>query len=58
MTKYVSRAGLQIAEELALFVETRALPDTGISVEHLWAGLADTVGPLRTAKPRVAGQTR
>jgi malate synthase len=41
MTKYVSRAGLQIAEEMALFVETRALPDTGISVEHLWSGLAD-----------------
>ncbi len=41
MTKYVSRAGLQIAEELALFIETRALPDTGISVGHLWQGLAD-----------------
>ncbi len=41
MTNYVSRAGLHIAEELALFIETRALPDTGISVEHLWQGLAD-----------------
>jgi malate synthase len=41
MTNYVSRAGLHIAEELALFIETRVLPDTGISVEHLWQGLAD-----------------
>ncbi len=41
MTNYVSRAGLHIAEELALFIETRALPDTGIAVEHLWQGLAD-----------------
>ncbi len=41
MTNFVSRAGLHIAEELALFIETRALPDTGISVEHLWQGLAE-----------------
>ncbi len=41
MTKYVSRAGLQIAEELAQFVETRALDGTGIGADALWAGLAD-----------------
>ena len=41
MTEYVTRAGLQIAEELALFVETRALPETGVGTEHLWEGLAD-----------------
>ena len=41
MTEYVTRAGLQIAEELALFVETRALPETGVGTEHLWQGLAD-----------------
>ncbi len=40
MTDYVNRAGLQIASELAAFVETRALPDTGISADVLWAGLA------------------
>jgi malate synthase len=52
MTKYVSRADLQIAEELALFIETRALPDTGLSVEHLWQGLADILarfGPQNRA---------
>jgi malate synthase len=41
MTKYVTRAGLQVAEELARFVETRALPETGVGTEHLWQGLAD-----------------
>jgi malate synthase len=41
MTKYITRAGLQVAEELALFVETRALPDTGIGSDQLWHGLAD-----------------
>ena len=30
MTEYVTRAGLQVAEELAQFVETRALPGTGL----------------------------
>ncbi len=40
MTDYVSRAGLQIAEELALFIETRALPGTGLAVEDIWNGLA------------------
>jgi malate synthase len=40
MTQYVSRAGLQIAEELAHFVETRALDSTGISADALWRGLA------------------
>lgn len=41
MKQYVTRSNLHIAEELALFVETRALAGTGISVEHLWQGLAN-----------------
>ena len=44
MTKYISRAGLQVAEELALFVETRALAETGVSVDQVWQGLADILG--------------
>jgi malate synthase len=44
MTEYVTRSGLQVAEELARFVETRALAGTGIAVEHLWQGLADILG--------------
>lgn len=40
MTQYVPRAGLQIAEELALFVESRALDGTGIVADTLWEGLA------------------
>lgn len=41
MTEYVTRSGLQVAEELALFVETRVLAGTGIAVGSLWTGLAD-----------------
>jgi malate synthase len=41
MTEYTTRAGLQIADELAHFVETRALPGTGIAADRLWQGLAD-----------------
>ncbi|WP_294198808.1 malate synthase G [uncultured Sphingomonas sp.] len=35
------RAGLQVATELARFVEDRALPGTGIAAANFWQGLAD-----------------
>ena len=40
MTSRTTRAGLSVASELADFVERRALPETGISADALWAGLA------------------
>ncbi|MBA4308158.1 MAG: malate synthase G [Sphingopyxis sp.] len=46
MTQYVSRSGLQVAEELANFVETRALAGTGISADALWQGLAAILDQL------------
>ncbi len=44
MTKYVTRAGIRIAEQLAEFVESRALVGTGIAAEALWHGLSDILG--------------
>ena len=44
MTNYIECAGLKIAKVLHDFVETRALPGTGISNDQLWAGLADILG--------------
>ncbi|HQS12148.1 MAG: malate synthase G [Sphingomonadales bacterium 35-56-22] len=41
MTEYVSRANLQVADELALFIESRALSGTGIAADALWSGLSD-----------------
>jgi malate synthase len=41
MTTYTERAGLQVADVLAEFVETRALAGTGIAATSLWVGLAD-----------------
>jgi malate synthase len=41
MSNYVYRAGLQIASVLADFVESRALPGTGLEPAALWQGLAD-----------------
>lgn len=37
---YEDRAGLQVATGLALFVEQRALPGTGIAADTFWHGLA------------------
>jgi len=37
----IDRAGLKVAQNLADFVETRALPGTGVSAEAFWRGTAD-----------------
>jgi malate synthase len=46
MVEQVERAGLKVAAELAEFVETRALPGTGIAAETFWAGAADVFARL------------
>lgn len=40
MTLYTKRAGLQIASELADFIENSAISGTDIEAETLWSGLA------------------
>ena len=37
---YQNRAGLQVAAELAQFIESKALPGTGVSADAFWSGLA------------------
>ncbi|THD37661.1 MAG: malate synthase G [Sphingomonas sp.] len=37
----IDRNGLQVASELAAFIEERALPGTGIAPDAFWAGAAD-----------------
>ncbi len=41
MTTRVDRAGLQVAEELAVFLEEQALPGTGIAPEAFWTSFAE-----------------
>lgn len=41
MSARVNRAGLQIAEALARFVEERVLPDLSIGADAFWAGAAE-----------------
>ena len=41
MTKYLTRAGIRVAEQLAEFVENYALVGTGIAADTLWQGLSD-----------------
>ncbi|PJE27614.1 malate synthase [Pseudooceanicola antarcticus] len=38
MTRYVTRAGLSVAEELATLVEEQVLPGTGVKPEGFWGG--------------------
>jgi len=44
MTKYVTRAGIRIAEQLSEFVENSAIVGTGIAADTLWQGLSDILG--------------
>jgi malate synthase len=39
----IEKQGIQVAPELAEFIETRALPGTDISADAFWAGLAELV---------------
>ncbi len=43
MAGYVDKAGLKVASELAEFVESRALPGTGIAADDFWNGMADVL---------------
>ena len=49
MTARVARAGLQVAAELAAFVEEQALPGTGVEAAAFWGGFADLVADLPVA---------
>jgi malate synthase len=46
MSEYVKRAGLQVATVLADFVESKALPGTGVEPTALWQGVADILSRL------------
>ena len=41
MTKRVERAGLQVAQVLADFIETRALVGAGVAADAFWTGFSD-----------------
>ena len=43
MTTRVTKHGLQVASELAEFIETQALPGTGVTPDRFWEGLAELV---------------
>ena len=52
MTNRVDRAGLQVAAELADFIETQALPGTDVAADAFWEGFSSLIhdfGPKNTA---------
>ena len=46
MTQRVDRSGLQVAAELAAFIEDRALPGTGVAAQDFWDGMAALLADL------------
>ena len=46
MTDFVNKAGLNVAAELATFVEDAALPGTGVSADAFWTGFSGIVHEL------------
>ncbi len=48
MTNRVNRAGLQVAAELADFLEKEALPGTNVSSETFWGGFAGLVAEMQS----------
>ena len=41
MTQYVEKSGIKVADTLVQFIETRALPGTGIAAAAFWDGAAE-----------------
>ena len=46
MTQRVDRHGLQVAAELAQFIEEKALPNTGVTSDVFWSGFSSLVHDL------------
>ncbi len=57
MTKMTEIKGLKVAAELADFIETEALPGTGVSSETFWSGFSELLGTM-SAKNRALLETR
>lgn len=52
MTKRIEKHGLQVAQELAQFIETQALAETGVDVDAFWAAFSELLhdyGPKNRA---------
>jgi malate synthase len=46
MSERIELSGLNVAVELQHFIETQALPGTGVEPSAFWSGLADIVAKL------------
>ncbi len=46
MTQRIDKNGLQVASELADFIDTRAIPGTGVMASDFWVGFSDLVHSL------------
>ena len=52
MEKYVVKNDLKVSEQLVEFIESKALPGSGVEADAFWSGLSDVVhqmGPRNRA---------
>ncbi len=56
MTSYIDKSGLHVAAELVRFIETRALPGTGIDADAFWAGAVAVFAQLSPENARLLVQ--
>ena len=55
-TRYTQRHGLDVAEELAAFVEGHVLPGTGVDADRFWSGYAGLLAELNPEDLRELGE--
>jgi malate synthase len=58
MSERIELSGLNVAVELQHFIETQALPGTGVEPSAFWSGLADIVAKLGPKKRSSAKKAR
>lgn len=55
-TEYLMRYGLRVNAQLANFIETEALPGTGVELNRFWSGLAAVLAELVPVNERLLAQ--
>ena len=63
MSAYIEKSGLKVDSQVVEFIETQALPGTGVTADDFWAGMSDLINgfgdenrALLTKRAEIQGQ--